>query len=440
MIQLYKEEYGPLLRLGLPVVVAQIGLTLQNVADNVMVGQHSTQELAAAGFVNNMFVLIMLLGQGYAMGSLSQMGALYAQGRHADIMSVLRSSLSVCLLQCLLLLSLLGGLYAVLPLLGQPPALLPLMRPYLLIQIGSLPFMVIANCLKQMTDSVNDTRVTMYAMLAGNAWNILFNYLLIFGRAGFPELGIIGAAWATFSSRLLILVIVGIAVFRSRRYRPYMQHWSQARASWPTMRRLNALGWPIAIQMSLECASFTLVAIFLGWIGTNALAAHQVMNNVACIIYMIYIGIGTAISIRVSNHHGRGDLRAVRRATWAGWQMILCVGIVLTVILSLHIRRISLLFTPSQEVASMVSLMVWPMIFYQLGDGTQTALANALRGLGDVKCLIPYACLAYIVISLPLSYLFGIVFAWGAFGIWLAFPFGLTAAAILYYRRFLRWR
>ena len=434
----YPNEYRPLIHLGLPVVVGQIGLTLQNVADNIMVGQHTTQELAAAGFVNNLFVFVMLLNQGFSMGALSQIGALYSQGNRSRIMSVFKSSLCSDMLQCGLLVGALIGLYFALPLLGQPEQLIPLMRPYLLIQIASLPMMALASCLKQLTDSVNDTKITMYAMLAGNAWNILFNYLLIFGRFGFPEMGIIGAAWATFTSRLLILLIVAYTVFRGKRYRQYMEHWQDAHASLPEMKRLNRLGWPIAIQMGLECASFSLVAIFLGWIGTNALAAHQVMNNVASIIYMIYIGIGTAVSIRVSNHNGSGNLRGVREATWAGLQKILVVGIVLTTILSLNIYSISLVFTPSEEVAAMVSMMVWPMVLYQLGDSTQTVLANALRGLGDVRCLIPYATIAYIIISIPLSYIFGIRMELGAFGVWLAFPFGLSTAAILYWRRFQR--
>lgn len=434
----YKEEYGALIRLGLPVVVAQIGLTLQNVSDNIMVGRHSTEELAAAGFINNLFVFVMLLNQGFSMGALSQMGALYSQGNRSKIMSVLKSSLCIDMLQCAMLVLVLFGLYFALPMLGQPEELIPLMRPYLLIQIASLPLMALASCLKQMTDSINDTKISMYAMLAGNAWNIVFNYLLIFGKCGFPEMGIIGAAWATFSSRLLILIIVLVTVFCTKRYHLYMCHWQEARASWAEMRRLNRLGWPIAIQMGLECASFSLVAIFLGWIGTNALATHQVMNNVACIIYMIYIGIGTAVSIRVSNHNGLGNMAGVRRATWAGLEMILCVGIVLTTLLTINIRQISLFFTPSVEVAAMVSMMVWPMVFYQLGDSTQTVLANALRGLGDVQCLIPYATIAYIVVSIPLSYIFGIQLELGAFGVWLAFPFGLTTAAVLYWRRFAR--
>lgn len=432
----YPNEYRPLIRLGLPVVVAQIGLTLQNVSDNIMVGQHATEELAAAGFVNNLFVFVMLLNQGFSMGALSQMGALYTQGNRSRIMSVMKSSLCADMLQCALLVGVLFALYLGLPLLGQPDELLPLMRPYLLIQIASLPLMALASWLKQMTDSINDTRISMYAMLAGNAWNILFNYLLIFGHAGFPEMGIIGAAWATFSSRLLILLIVAFAVFRTKRYQLYTCHWKEARASLPEMKHLNRLGWPIAIQMGLECASFSLVAIFLGWIGTNALAAHQVMNNVACIIYMTYIGIGTAVSIRVSNHNGMQNIAGVRQATWAGLQMILLVGAVLTTILTINIHEISLLFTPNAEVAAMVAMMVWPMVFYQLGDSTQTVLANALRGLGDVRCLIPYATVAYIVISIPLSYIFGIVMEMGAFGVWLAFPFGLSTAAILYWRRF----
>lgn len=434
----FPTEYKALFRLGVPITIGQVGITLQNLADNVMVGQHSTQELAAAGFVNSMFVLVLLLSIGYSAGAVSQIGSLYAQGKHLRITEMLKSSLVADVCQGILVALSLVGLYFALPLLGQPDELLPLMRPYLTIQICSLPFMFVAGAFRQFTDSINDTSVAMATMLAGNVCNIGLNWLLIFGNWGLPEMGIIGAAWATFASRVLIFVL-SVAVFVLRpKYKVYTRLWREARVRVADMRVLNSIGWPIAIQMGLETASFTLVAIFLGWLGTNVLAAHQIMISVCNLIFMFYLGIASAVAIRVSNMKGLGDLRGVRCAAFAGWQMIVCIGLLLSIVAFVLRYEVAMLFTDNVEVAGIVASLVVPLVLYQLGDGIQVTFVNALRGIGDVKRLMKYAFFAYIVVSLPLSYLFGIVLGWGAFGIWMGFPFGLTTAAVLYLRRFMR--
>jgi len=320
---------------------------------------------------------------------------------------------------------------------GQPEELLPLMRPYLVIQICSLPFMVLAGAFKQYFDSINDTSVGMFTMLAGNVWNIVFNYLLIFGHCGFPEMGIIGAAWATFSSRVLILILTLAIFFFRPKYKEYVALWHTCRANKKDMLLLNRLGWPISIQMGTEAASFTLVAVFLGWLGTNVLAAHQVMLSITNLIFMFYLGVATAVAIRVSNHNGKDNLVGVRQAAFAGWQMIFVMGVFLSIAAYLCRNHIATLFTDEPEVSAIVATLILPLILYQLGDGIQVTFVNALRGLGDVKRLVLYAAIAYLVISLPLSSVLGITLGWGAFGIWMAFPFGLTTAAILYLRRFL---
>lgn len=442
------REYRALIRLGIPVLIGQVGLTLQNLADNVMVGQHSTRELAAAGFVNNMFVLALLLTIGYSMGAISQIGALHAQLRHKEdeerqsilrrMVAMLRSSIRANVLQGALMCAVLTALYFALPYMGQPEELLPLMRPYLIIQILSLPFMAGTNAFKQFTDSVNDTAVAMGIMLVGNVWNVLWNYLLIFGHCGMPEMGITGAALATASSRLVILLLsIGVFFLRPK-YREYVSHWHRAHANHADMRILNRLGWPIAIQMGLETSSFTIVAIFLGWMGTAVLAAHQVMLSITNLIFMFYLGVATAVAIRVSHYNGRHDMPGVRMAAFCGWQMIFGMGIVLSITAYALRWHIATIFTPDPAVSAVVATLILPLILYQLGDGIQVTFVNALRGLGDVHCLMRYSFVAYILVSIPLSYLMGITLGWGAFGVWMAFPFGLSTAAVLFLRRFLK--
>lgn len=434
----YPKEYKALLKLGIPITIGQLGLTLQNLADNIMVGRHSTQELAAAGLVNNLFILAILLTLGYSVGAVSQIGALYSQKRKERIVSILKSSILADSLQGLLIVLALIGLYVALPYMGQPDELVPLMRPYLVIQIASLPFMTVSNAFKQTTDSINDTAVSMTIMLIGNVWNVFFNWVLIFGHLGAPEMGIIGAAWATFSSRVVIFILSVLVFFIRPKYKQYTQYWHTAKLNRKDVFLLNRLGWPIAIQMGMETASFSLVAILIGWLGTNNLAAHQVMLNIANAIFMFYVGISNAVSIRVSNYNGLNSMQGVRHAAFAGYHIILALGIVLSIIAFSFRHDVSLLFTDNEEVANIVAVLAFPLVLYQFGDGMQCTFANALRGLGDVKKLMWYSFLAYIVISLPLSYIFGITLHWGTFGIWMGFPFGLTAAAVLYLKRFLK--
>jgi MATE family multidrug resistance protein len=151
---------------------------------------------------------------------------------------------------------------------------------------------------------------------------------------------------------------------------------------------------------------------------------------------LFYIGIGSAVSIRVSNFFGLNDYANIRRTASAGLQFILTVGLIICAIVIYFRHDIATLFTDSKEVSDIVSTLVWPMLLYQVGDGMQCNYSNVLRGLGDVKPLMRYSFIAYVIISLPFSYLFGNVIGFGAFGVWIGFPVSLTTAGVLYLRRY----
>ena len=445
----YKKEYGALTRLGVPITIAQVGMTLQGLADTLMVGHHSTEELSAAGFVNAIFVLGILMTIGYSQSAVSQIGAYFTQGRTRDIVRVLKASMVADTAQCLLITGVLTAFWFCLPYIGQPAELLPLMQRYYLILLPSLPVLAAASAFRPFSDSINDTRTSMWILLAGNVWNVLFNWVLIYGHWGFPELGLDGAAWATASSRLFLLALYAFVFFGTRRYAQYRALWREVKLDWREMRLLNRLGWPIAVQMGMEIASFSLVTVFLGWggrgwDGVSALAAHQVILQLSQFVFMFYVGIGSAVAIRVANYHGLGDTPGVRRAADAGYHMIVLLGIVMSVACFLMRWEFTGFFIEADgselflRVQREVALLAWPLVLYQFGDGMQTCYVNALRGYGDVKVLMKYCFIAYLVISLPLSYVFAITLDGGAFGAWMGFPFGLTAAAVLYYRRFRR--
>ena len=278
----------------------------------------------------------------------------------------------------------------------------------------------------------------MIATLAANVWNIFFNWVLIYGHLGFPEMGITGAALATFSSRFLMLVIYVAVFFLRPKYKEYVGYWKEVSVSREKVGLLARLGWPIAVQTTMEAASFTIVVIFIGWFGTNQLAAHEVMISLSNVVFMAFMGFSNAVAIRVSNYNGLNDMKGVKDASVAGYEIVVVISAVVSVVIYCFRHEVALLFTDNGEVASIVAACVIPLIIYQLGDGLQCTFSNALRGLGDVEKLMKYSIIAYIVVSIPLSFLFGVVMKLGTLGIWMGFPFGLSTAAFLFVRRFLK--
>ena len=193
---------------------------------------------------------------------------------------------------------------------------------------------------------------------------------------------------------------------------------------------------PIAGQMGMETASFSLSAIMVGWLGSTALASYQIMIAVSQVCFMMYYGMGSAVSVRISYFFGQKDLEHVRHTARSGFHIILAMIVLTGIPIFLLRHYIGGWFTNDEAVSLMVAQLIIPFLLYQFGDGLQINFANALRGIADVRPMMLFSFIAYFLISLPAGYLFGFVCGWGAIGIWAAFPFGLTSAGIMYYLRF----
>ena len=232
-----------------------------------------------------------------------------------------------------------------------------------------------------------------------------------------------------------MMVLVFIIIFlRSSRFIRYKVGFFRLGWSRAIFGRLNGLGWPVAFHM--ETASFSLSAIMIGWLGTIALASHQVMLAISQFTFMMYYGMGAAVAVRVSNFKGQNDILNVRRSAYAGFHLMMTLGVVLSFIVFLCRNYLGGWFTDSPEVAAMVTSLIFPFLVYQFGDGLQITFANALRGISDVKLMMLIAFIAYFIISLPVGYFCGFVMGWGVVGVWMAFPFGLTSAGLMLWWRF----
>ena len=435
-LQTYGAHYRSLFTLGMPIVVGQLGVIILGFADTLMVGHHSTVELGAASFVNNMFNLCIIFSTGFSYGLTPVVGALYGGRRYAEAGLALRCSLVANTLVAFLEMAVMTVLYLNVERLGQPAELIPLIKPYYLVLLVSLVFVMLFNAFKQFTDGITDTRTAMWILLGGNAMNIVGNYLLIYGKLGLPELGLLGAGLSTLLSRIAMVVVFAWIVLRARRFRRYRVGLLRQRWSPVLFRRLQALGWPVGLQMGMETASFSLSIIMVGWLGTIALASHQIMLTISQFTFMMFYGMGAAVAVRVSNFHGVGDVCNVRRSASVGFHLILMMAVVLLSIIFVCRYSVAGWFTDSAEVATLVPALFLPFLVYQFGDGLQITFANALRGIADVKPMMFMAFIAYFVVSLPVGYLFAFVLDWGLVGIWAAFPFGLTTAGVLFWLRF----
>mgnify|MGYP002431962062 FL=1 len=405
-------------------------------ADTMMVGHHSTTELGAASFVNNIINLVIITATGFSYGLTPIVGGLFGREELPQAGRALRCALLANLMAGAIMMAALGILYFNVGNIGQPKELLPYIKPYYLVLLASIPFVMLFNAFKQFTDSITETRTSMWILLTGNLLNIIGNYVLIYGKAGMPEMGVVGAGVATLLSRV-VMVALFLFVFLSRKkMRPYREGFFVLGWSRQLVRRLVSLGTPIALEMGMETASFSLSIIMVGWLGTIALASHQVMITISQFTFMVYYGLGAAVAVRTSYFNGQDDRDNVRHTVVAGLQVMVALELLLSGIIFLLRNHIGGWFTDSAEVSSTVISLMVPFFIYQFGDGLQINYANALRGIADVKPLMVIAFIAFFVISLPVGYFCGFVLNFGLVGVWMAFPFGLTSAGVMMWYRF----
>lgn len=432
-----QEHFRPLLRLGLPVIIGQVGLILVGFADNVMVSHHSLSELAAASFVNNFLNLVIIFGMGFSYGLTPLVATNKEWGRSDQVAHYLGHSF---LLNLLIALLIGGGLFLLEGSLGAfnlSEELRPIALPYYRIQILGFMVVMLFNTFKQYTEGMGDTQIPMYITLAGNVLNIGLNYLLIYGKGGFPEWGLYGAGLSTLVSRVVMLIAIVAVTALLPRYRKILDrvkslHWSWREGLVPLLR----LGTPVALQMGMEAASFSVAVILVARISTAALAAHQIIATISTLGFMVYYGIGAATAIRSSTLLAQGERRETRYVASAGVYLCLFVAAVMMPLLVLCREPVVHLFNADLSVAEATYLALIPLCLYQIGDALQIVYANALRGISRVAMLAPAAALCHLIVAPTMAWLFG--FGVGLegngpqlMGVWFAFPVSLTLLGLI---------
>ena len=405
-------------------------------ADNIMIGWHSVEELAASSFVNNVMNLFILTELGFATGMTPVIGAFHGTGNVKGVGVSMKNGLFVNAIIGIIGIVLLALIYAFLGHFGQKPELMPYIRPYFVIVGISTIFALGFNVLKQFTDGICKPVVSMVFLMLGNILNIFGNWVLIYGKLGCPELGLSGAGFSTLISRILMLLLFALYIWKSKRFSEYISAFKSAFFSRVKMRHIFNMGYPVAIQMGLESSTFSFAAIMAGWIGVVELAAHQVVITISQLFFLMMQGLSFAISILVANSYGQKNYDGVREYVRKGYLMMLTISASLSVLLYVFRYPAASAFTDSPEVASMAVSLFFFLFAYQFGDALQICFANVLRGIQDVKPIMYAAFVSYYVIAIPVAYILGFKAGFGLQGIWTGFPVGLTLAGLFFFARY----
>lgn len=434
-------------------MLTQLGASLVGLFDSIMVGHYATVDLAAVSFSNALFFTVMVFAMGALMGLTPlvgvEVGKLTSISSHSEqsnssinsspqslIASLFQNGMLFMVLLSIFTLVVLGGCIPFLHCFGQDPAVVEVARPYyILIVISIVPFLFFT-FFKQFLEGLGNTSVAMVITLVMNGLNIFLNWLFIYGNWGCPELGATGAGIGSLVARIGMAICFVVVMYWRKEWKGYLCsiRWRWIKAS--VLKDLTNIGLPIGVQTLMETIAFTAAFVFIGWISKEALAAHQIANQICDMTFMVILGIGSATTIRVSHQLGANNLEGVRMASNASIHLVLLINAIGAALMIGLRNQIPLLFTEDEKVIAIASQLVVLAGVLQLADGLQVVAASMLRGITDVKVPMVIAMFSYTIVCISIGLFLAFPMGMGAVGIWIGFVVGLSVAAICLHTRF----
>lgn len=416
-----------LLELAIPIITVQVGLMFMGVVDTVMVGHLSSTALAAVALGNLFFFALTI----FAMGTLLALDPLIAQAVGANdpraITRAVQRGLILCLALSVSTSCLLPFSGPVLRLLKQPAAVVPVSSLFINTIIPSVLPMLGFVVLRQTLQAMGRIAPIVLTIVAGNVLNLVLNWVLIYGKIGAPALGVAGSAWATTISRWVMffaLLLIGWPLLKE-----HLKPVREALALRPLLRTLT-LGLPIGISHFIEYANFAGIALLMGLLGTNEIAAHQVAINIASLTFMVPAGIGAAAAVLVGNAVGRGNTEAARQAAQAALfagGAVMCVSAFFMLAIPNVLAGV---YTNDAAVLAIAVTLLPIAGLFQVFDGLQVVGAGILRGAGDTRVPMLIGIAGFWLVGMPISVYFGLYTPARAAGLWWGFVAGLAAVAI----------
>lgn len=418
-----------MLSLAVPVVLAEMGWVTMGIVDTLMVGRLSPEAIGAVGLGSGIFIGVGIFAMGLLLGLDTLVAQSFGAGRLDHCHRWLLHGIALSLALTVPVMLLLFGVSAMLPRWGLDPGVLRLAVPYLdAVTWSVLPLLLYAS-FRRYLQGMGVVRPIMIALALGNAANIIANWVLIFGKAGVPALGVRGAAWATVLSRVVVAVFL-FAVIRLREGdgSQLFQRPIAIDPAW--LRRLVALGFPAAGQVTLEVGVFTAATALAGRLAPTALAAHQIALNLASFTFMVPLGVASAGAVRVGHAVGRRDAAGAARAGWTA--LALGVGFMACAAGSFLLFPHALVgaFTSDAAVLELGTSLLFVAAVFQLFDGLQGVATGVLRGLGDTRTPMLWNLAAHWFIGLPLGYTLCFTLGLGVLGLWWGLSSGLMICGV----------
>lgn len=434
-MQSIREHAKSTISLAYPIMIGQVGVIMMGVVDSIMVGGVGATPLAAASLANSLFILVLIIGIGISYAVTPLVAISIGANKVSECKILFNQSFIINLVVGTILMAVTYMLADLIKYLNQPAEVARQAIAYTKILGYSMIPGMLFQTYKQFIEGLSIMRPAMIITLIANIINGLVNWVLVYGKFGFPALELNGAGWATFSSRVFMGIVIMLYVMKSNRFSGYGLKLNMRNLNLPVIKKILGLGIPSAIQYVFEVGAFSFAVIMVGWLGTKQLAAHQIAINLASISFMATLGISSAGAIRVGIAVGKQNVIEVRKA---GFTAIVLGALLMAIcgIIFIFLRSfLPSLYIHDPTVISYASTLLIIAAIFQISDGTQAVGIGVLRGLTDVKGPTLITFIAYWVLALPIGYLLGFTFHLQVAGVWIGLLVGLTAsAAMLTYR------
>jgi MATE family multidrug resistance protein len=420
------------------VVISQLGHTLVQTADSIIVGHFAgTISLAAVSLVNSIFVMAMVLGIGISYGITPLIAQHNGRDEYDECGQLLSNSLLINSITGIVLFVLISfGAMHLIGHLDQSAEVVRQARPYLFLIGTSLIPLLVFNTFKQFAEGLGFTKQAMMISIWGNALNICLGIIFVKGMFGIHPMGIKGVGYSTLIDRCTMATVMGFYVFRSKHFRKYLVNFALKNIDRLGSKKILKIGAPVALQYIFEVSAFSGAAILIGTISPVAQAAHQVAISLASLTYMAASGISAAAAIKSGNFFGAKRHQELRLSAISNYHIAIVFMSVAALAFTFGNHLLPWIYTSDNHVIAIAAQLLVIAAFFQLFDGTQVVGLGVLRGMGDVNVPTLITFIAYWIIGLPVGYLLGITFKMGASGVWYGLVLGLLTASILLFIRF----
>jgi len=434
----YKPHYFGNLKLAIPVVISQLGHTLVQTSDIIIIGHFAgTIALAGVSLGSSIFSVPLLIGIGISYGSTPLIAQNNGRNDYAECGQLLSNSLFINLITGILLFAALSfGCIFLLNHLHQAPEVAAQAKPFLLLLALSIIPMLVFNTFKQFAEGLGFTKQAMLISVWGNILNICLGIIFVKGLFGVTPMGIRGVGYATLIDRCTMAIVMSLYVFRSARFKKYLASFSLKNIDWSRSLKIIRIGVPVALQYTFEIGAFSGAAVIIGAIGYIELAAHQVAINLASITYMMSSGLAAAAAIKSGNYFGAKDHQNLRTSALSSYHIVLLFMFATALLFTFGNHFLPWIYTSDHKVIFIAAQLLIIAAFFQLFDGAQVVGLGILRGMGDVNIPTIITFIAYWIIGLPVGYWLGIYLKVGVTGVWYGLTLGLMASAIMLFVRF----